>query len=351
MTQPRSDPAMPEIPEVDLLSDLWQWPAPGLDLFVARPVLEALADGAASPTETSGFLVGRHLVVRGEEEQPRQVVVVLNLCLAEWMEGIGLDEQPLAELLARPGVQGQGVVGWFRVHAGDGVFLQPAEIAVHERDFPEPFHVACIVDASLRQAGFFFREGGRFEAGPGQCRSIFDPITLRVIKKGRATGSGSRWKRWVRPLARMASSDGAMGLLALAIGLPILGRAFPACRPSVVPAVPRTSQTAGAGPKVRLAVARAGTSVKLAIAPRPGARGERYLALREGPLPSGDLKSLVGPRLIRADRGAALTDSPATRGAYRYLVLPVVEPGEAGPPWDSAALALKGHPTGLSGLW
>lgn len=347
MTQPPSAPAMPEIPEEDLLCDLWQWPAPGLDLFIARPVLEALAEGAALPSETAGFLVGRHLVLHGEDEQPRQVVVVLNLCFADWLDGLGLDEQPLAALLARPGVLGQGVVGWFRAHHGDGIFLHPAEIAVHQRDFPEPFHVACIVDSQLRQAGFFFREKGQFEAGPGQCRSIFDPVTLRISKRGRATGSGGRVKRRVRQLVRAASSDGAVGLLALAIGLLVIGRSLPARGPIA----PQDDLTASGVPQVQLAVSRSDTSVKLAIAARPGARGERYLALREGPLPAGKLKALFGSRLIRADQGAAGTDAPASRGAYRYVVLPVDAEGEPGQPWDSAALALHGHHAGLSRLW
>lgn len=60
-------------------------------------------------------------------------------------------------------------VGYFRSHTRDGVGLGPEDIAILQLHFPEPEAVALIVRpyaTKVSQAGFYFKEDGKFQSGP-----------------------------------------------------------------------------------------------------------------------------------------------------------------------------------------
>ena len=59
-------------------------------------------------------------------------------------------------------------VGYFRSHTRDGVGLGPEDLAIFNLHFPEPEAVALVIRpyaTKVSQAGFYFQEGGSFQAG------------------------------------------------------------------------------------------------------------------------------------------------------------------------------------------
>jgi hypothetical protein len=59
-------------------------------------------------------------------------------------------------------------VGYFRSHTRDGVGLGPEDIAIFKLHFPEPEAVALIIrpyGTKVSQAGFYFKENGKFQSG------------------------------------------------------------------------------------------------------------------------------------------------------------------------------------------
>lgn len=60
-------------------------------------------------------------------------------------------------------------VGYFRSHTRDSVGLGPEDTAIIDQHFPEPETVALLIKpyaTKVSQAGFYFREDGKFPAGP-----------------------------------------------------------------------------------------------------------------------------------------------------------------------------------------
>ena len=60
-------------------------------------------------------------------------------------------------------------VGYFRSHTRDGVGLGAEDLAIFQMHFPEPETVALIIKpygTKVSQAGFYFKEDGKFQSGP-----------------------------------------------------------------------------------------------------------------------------------------------------------------------------------------
>jgi proteasome lid subunit RPN8/RPN11 len=55
---------------------------------------------------------------------------------------------------------GQRVVGWYRTHPGEGVFLTAADRFLHAQLFQKPWHVVYVVDTASNERGFFGTSGG-----------------------------------------------------------------------------------------------------------------------------------------------------------------------------------------------
>lgn len=73
------------------------------------------------------------------------------------------DEARLKELIDRSPAEFPGLlpVGWYHSHTRSEIFLSEADLALHERYFPEPWQVALVLKPHTLQptrAGFFFRE-------------------------------------------------------------------------------------------------------------------------------------------------------------------------------------------------
>jgi len=79
------------------------------------------------------------------------------------------DHARLGALLAESGhdlrAQGLEPVGWYHSHTRSEIFLSAQDVAVHNRYFPDPWHVALVLRPHALKpvrAGFFFREAGGY---------------------------------------------------------------------------------------------------------------------------------------------------------------------------------------------
>lgn len=228
------------VPVADLLADLWHWPGDSefLDIYVARPLLAAIAAQAAfKPTEIGGYLLGRRYIVRDPEGRDRHAIIIVNSYKVEaatsggeeFNFGQGSRAKDLKGITEVPELRDLEVVGWYHSHHNRGAFLSPSvDQPLHRRYFPEPYQVAYVLDMLRRQAGFFIWEGPELLAGPGQCLASFDPTTLEV--KSRRVGR----RRKTNPVLQQirttwkndSTRDGLVALCALLIGLAAFVWAF-----------------------------------------------------------------------------------------------------------------------------
>jgi proteasome lid subunit RPN8/RPN11 len=99
------------------------------------------------------------------------------------------DEAKLEELLEVARNSGGGVpVGWYHSHTRSEIFLSDADLAIHKRFFPEPWHVALVLKPHTFQpmrCGFFFREADGTIQGASSYREFsLDALPMRPIPSG-----------------------------------------------------------------------------------------------------------------------------------------------------------------------
>lgn len=242
------------VPVADLLADLWHWPGDSefLDLYVARPLLAAIAAQAAfRPTEIGGYLLGRRFIVRDPDGRDRHVVIVINSYKVEaaavggeFSFGQGSRARDLKGIAEVPELRDLDIVGWYHSHHNRGAFLSPSvDQPLHRRYFPEPYQVAYVLDVQRRQAGFFIWEGPELLAGPGQCLATFDPTTLEI--KSRRSGRRRKDNPWLRQIKTAwgddSTRDGLVAIGALLLGLSGFVWAF-GNRPFLAWTVPNTQE-------------------------------------------------------------------------------------------------------------
>ena len=103
------------------------------------------------------------------------------------------DEARLRELQASyaavPG--GQRPVGWYHSHTRSEIFLSDADLAIHNRFFPESWQVALVMKPHTFQPariGFFFREGdGSVHATASYREEALDALPFRQVPSGAPT--------------------------------------------------------------------------------------------------------------------------------------------------------------------
>src|SRR5580704_12094511 len=118
-------------------------------------VVDAFFSLPRGGAEIGGILLGTH--------EPGRVAISGYLALdCEHSTGPSFtlssnDEAQLSELLASsPGK----VVGWYHSHTRSEIFLSEADMALHNRFFPEPWQVALVMKPHTfepMRMGFFFR--------------------------------------------------------------------------------------------------------------------------------------------------------------------------------------------------
>lgn len=219
------------VPVSDLMGDLWRWPGRSefLELYIARPILSAIAAQAAfKPTEIGGYLLGRHYILREVDGHDRQVVLITNYFQVQSAGGDEFNFTPegrakdLARMREAPELANLELVGWFHSHHNRGAFLSPSvDQPLHRRYFPEPYQVAYVLDMQRKQAGFFLWEGADLLAAPGQCLALFDPSSLEVkaVRRGRRKGPSPVVAHITSLIFRDSLRDGLVAIVALLVGL------------------------------------------------------------------------------------------------------------------------------------
>jgi len=92
------------------------------------------------------------------------------------------DEERLKDVLAEVRNKSDGLepVGWYHSHTRSEIFLTEADLAIHDRYFPQMWQVALVVRPSTTEptrAGFFFREiGGSIHASASYHEFQLEPL-------------------------------------------------------------------------------------------------------------------------------------------------------------------------------
>ncbi|MBU6428291.1 MAG: hypothetical protein KGR26_04725 [Cyanobacteria bacterium REEB65] len=356
-----------EVPVDDLLRELWHWPGQSefLELYAAKPALQAMSDlVAAEPEEIGGYLLGQHFLLGDAAGGQRHGVIILNFFKVERGEGdefrFGASSRAgdMDAIREVPVLGGLEVVGWFHSHHDRGAFLSPSvDQPIHRRSFPEPFQVAYVLDLERRQAGFFIWEGEELKGSINQCLAVFDPRTLAVkqSRSGRRLnplGQDKRKKTTGSPKAstkvsrQEVSHDLTYAALILLAGLVAFFFAY-RNRPIAAWSVPGSQvlqwQSAGARAAYYAIYRTAGQRVD-PVADRPfgmlDARASHSLDIDQAEL----------ARPSQADRGKLLYYTVAAYDSrsrpFRWSTpVAMVLPSDAMPPGPAVALTLSGNGT------
>jgi proteasome lid subunit RPN8/RPN11 len=103
------------------------------------------------------------------------------------------DEARLAEALSAHASSASGLrpVGWYHSHTRSGIFLSDADLAIHNRFFPESWQVALVMKPHTFQPtriGFFFRQAdGSVHADASYREDAMDALPIRQMPVGAPT--------------------------------------------------------------------------------------------------------------------------------------------------------------------
>jgi proteasome lid subunit RPN8/RPN11 len=109
-------------------------------------------------------------------------------------------------MAARPG--GADVLGWYHSHTRSEIFLSPADLAIHDEFFPEPWQVALVLRPHVIgpvQAQFFYRE-----AAGTMCADASHPgftIAAENVAPVPLSGQPARLRRTVASLPMTLPGD------------------------------------------------------------------------------------------------------------------------------------------------
>ena len=136
---------------------------PHIPVFVAQSAYRSVVEHAASDLEceVGGTLVGNWSI---DAESQRQFILVETALPARFTRQgsfyLTFTQDSLVDLHAEmdehyPGKQ---ILGWYHTHPGLGIFLSPYDIWLHQHFFPEPWHVALVIEPHSATGGFFIRQ-------------------------------------------------------------------------------------------------------------------------------------------------------------------------------------------------
>ena len=168
--------------------ECWQGPQAPFQILYSRLVLEKIRTAVVDAyfvvphggVEIGGVLLGRYT--------ERQVEVIDHEPVeCEYVFGPSFslsprDEERLKDVLAevRDKTDGLEPVGWYHSHTRSEIFLTEADLAIHDRHFPQMWQVALVVRPSTTEptrAGFFVRElGGSIHASASYHEFQLEPL-------------------------------------------------------------------------------------------------------------------------------------------------------------------------------
>jgi proteasome lid subunit RPN8/RPN11 len=238
------------------------------------------------------------------------------------------DEARLRELMDRSTADFPGLlpVGWYHSHTRSEIFLSEADLAIHDRYFPEPWQVALVLKPHTLQptrAGFFFRDSsGKIHATESYQEFAIEALPMYAPPSGAAAVPPPLEQR---PRVVRLERNPSIGV--------------PAAEPESAPPPPPPPP---APPAQR--VAREDPEP----APEPAPAASRETPVPEPPPPQFLLAQSAPSRpwgkwlLLVLVSGAAGAGGYYTRAAWLPRLLSAVQPAPAVPG--------KGQPLGLSTL-
>jgi proteasome lid subunit RPN8/RPN11 len=163
-----------------------EWSADAMERIRAA-AMEALFSLPHGGAEIGGVLWGTHNAgsVRIMAARPLECEYALGptFTLSE------KDHAGLAALLDDCGdlrTQGWEPVGWYHSHTRSEISLSARDVEIHNRYFPDPWHVALVVRPHAMQpmrAGFFFREAnGSIHADSSYSEFLLEPSPQAVVE-------------------------------------------------------------------------------------------------------------------------------------------------------------------------
>lgn len=146
----------------------WQAPfdhslsEPAVHIFVSPRAFERVCAHAGSDldNEVGGWLIGKW---RRDKKLDQQYIVVENNLPAPFTRQsrafltFTQDSQVALQNLLEERFPGKELVGWYHTHPKMGVFLSSYDTWLHDHFFPEPYHVALVVEPYSATGGFFIR--------------------------------------------------------------------------------------------------------------------------------------------------------------------------------------------------
>jgi proteasome lid subunit RPN8/RPN11 len=135
--------------------------APAVAIRLREEALRVVEQqAAASLDEIGGLLVGEAVRWQG-----RLFVDVESALPGERTKAgpahVTFTAETWAALLERQEreLPGKSVVGWYHSHPRMGIFLSDLDLSLHRHFFPQPWHVALVINGQDRRAGFFAWSG------------------------------------------------------------------------------------------------------------------------------------------------------------------------------------------------
>jgi proteasome lid subunit RPN8/RPN11 len=163
--------------------------------------------GTSPDREVGGMLIGQ---VRMSPEGEMYVIVEGQLEARHASNGathLTFTSNTLTDALERleeehPDKQ---IVGWYHTHPGLSVFLSSMDVWLHSHFFPQPWHVALVIDPHVNHGGFFWYTSdtpgrlhpqhyvGFFEVIPPGGSSVVTWTNMipAVVNGGSGSGNGT----------------------------------------------------------------------------------------------------------------------------------------------------------------
>ncbi len=194
-----------------------------VDVFITQKAFVRVCAIAGSDleNEVGGWLIGKH---RKDAATGREYVVIEKVAAARKTRfgsaflTFTQDSQVDLHKVLDKNYPGKELVGWFHTHPRMGVFFSGWDEWLHNNFFPEPWHVALVIEPHSACGGFFLQtepEGlndrryyGFYELNNGVERSVVHWKNLepdqewalkKKIRRAPARRSNSRLRKSVTP--------------------------------------------------------------------------------------------------------------------------------------------------------
>lgn len=164
------------------------WP----NIFMTRTAFRQVNGHAASQLdfEVGGMLIGDAFFTPDKQ----MAIIVEGQIEARHVEHsaahLTFTSKTLSDILDRletdhPGKQ---IVGWYHTHPGLTVFLSSMDVWLHSHFFPQPWHVALVIDPYVHHGGFFYYAGaGTDYVHPKHYAGFYELVT---------EGQTKSWMTW-----------------------------------------------------------------------------------------------------------------------------------------------------------